>query len=125
MKGMDPGSGRPIRQPPSAPPRLRVSLSSTRCPAPAEDSWHGSDRAFGRDKEARMVKPRMGLRVAAGCLLVWGGVAPAWAASVADVLQFRPKQPGIAYSTPTPQEEAGCKLDWVPAKTGKGGTYVL
>jgi peroxiredoxin len=56
-----------------------------------------------------MVTARVGLGLVASCLLVWGDAARA--VTVADVLNLRPKQPGVNYSTPKPDEQASCKLE--------------
>jgi hypothetical protein len=57
-----------------------------------------------------MAKARMSAAV--GCLLLWVGTTSA--ASVEQVLQFRPKQQGVVYSTPTAEELKLCKVKWNP-----------
>ncbi len=53
---------------------------------------------------------RAGLLV--GCLLAWGSAAVAAPPpTVAEMLGFRPKQAGVAVSTPSAQEQAQCKVD--------------
>lgn len=61
-----------------------------------------------------MAKARVGAGLVASCVLVWTGATSALAApTVAQMLTFRPKQPGIVYSTPTPQEQERCKVELV------------
>src|SRR5260370_14051092 len=58
-----------------------------------------------------MAKARMASGLLAGCMLLWGGAGPALAQpSVAQMLQYKPRQQGVACSTPTPEEQAGCKV---------------
>ncbi|HZT80789.1 MAG TPA: thioredoxin-like domain-containing protein [Gemmataceae bacterium] len=74
-----------------------------------------------------MAKARVGAGLVAGCLLVWGSVACARAAAAptpAQILSFRPRQEGVSYSTPTPQEVSLCKVE--PVKWGRqGGGWLL
>jgi thiol-disulfide isomerase/thioredoxin len=58
-----------------------------------------------------------------GVLLLCCGAAPAGAATVAQVLAFTPRQPGIDYSTPKPEEQAACKVEVV--KAGRGSGWLL
>jgi len=58
-----------------------------------------------------MVKARMGARLAAGCLLLWGGKTMAAPPSSADMLRFRPKQEGVVYTTPAEPEQVTCKVE--------------
>ncbi|HZY89348.1 MAG TPA: hypothetical protein VFE78_31285, partial [Gemmataceae bacterium] len=56
----------------------------------------------------------------AGCLLL-AGAAPAGAApTVAQMLSIKPKQEGVAYATPTADEQAGCKVELAKADRGSG-----
>jgi hypothetical protein len=56
----------------------------------------------------------------AGCLLL-AGVAPAGAApTAAQMLSIKPKQEGIAFATPTAEEQAGCKVELDKADRGSG-----
>ncbi len=73
-----------------------------------------------------MVRKRVARGLFTGGLLLWGGAAPAWAAApaVADVLKFRPRQEGVAYTTPAPQQEASCKVELVKGEK-KGSGWVL
>src|SRR5438067_7021966 len=58
-----------------------------------------------------MAKARMASGLLAGCLLLWGGAAQALAQpSVAQMLQYKPRQQGVVYSTPSPEEQASCKV---------------
>jgi hypothetical protein len=53
--------------------------------------------------------------------LLGAGLSPAWGApSVADILGFRPRQQGVAISTPTEAEQKDCKVELVKARTGSG-----
>lgn len=74
-----------------------------------------------------MAKARMGAALAAGLLCAWGGVATTWAAapSVAQMLSqnFRPKQEGIAISTPTQAEQENCKVELI--KTTRFSGWML
>jgi thiol-disulfide isomerase/thioredoxin len=64
-----------------------------------------------------MGKARVGTRLVAGALLLWGTAAPAWAAAPPTVSQmlsiFHPHQDGVALTTPTAQEETTCKVEGV------------
>src|SRR5437868_4507978 len=60
-----------------------------------------------------MVKFRFGGRLAVGCLIAWGGVAPAQTPKVQDILKYRPKQDGVTITTPTDAELAACKVEVV------------
>jgi hypothetical protein len=72
-----------------------------------------------------MAKARTGAWLVAGWLLAWGGAAPAWAApTVAAMLAYRPKQNGVVYSTPTPQEQELCKIEQVSG-SGRGSGWLL
>lgn len=58
-----------------------------------------------------MAKARMGAKVAAGCLLLWGTAAEA-APTAADMLRFRPKQEGVVFTTPTAEaDQAACTVE--------------
>src|SRR5262245_9159416 len=70
-----------------------------------------------------MAKARMGAKLAAGCLVFFGGLAPAMAApTVAQMLNFKPRHEGVAYSKPTEQEQQSCKVELVTgARQGSSG----
>lgn len=70
-----------------------------------------------------MAKARMGAKLAAGCLVFFGGLAPAMAVpTVAHMLSFKPHQEGITYSKPTEQEQQSCKVELVSgARQGSSG----
>ncbi|HMC63320.1 MAG TPA: thioredoxin-like domain-containing protein [Gemmataceae bacterium] len=71
-----------------------------------------------------MAKARVGTGLVAGCLLL-GSAASAWAApTAAQILNFRPKQEGVLYSTPTPQEMEACRVEAVKGK-GVGAGWLL
>jgi hypothetical protein len=57
-----------------------------------------------------MAKARLGAALLATCFFAWVGTT--FAATPAQILQYRPKQPGIVYSTPTAEEQARCKVEW-------------
>src|SRR5690349_416694 len=60
----------------------------------------------------------------AAALLCWGGAAPAWAAPTpAQVLNFKPRQPGVGCTNPTPEQQKGCKVERV--KNGRGSGWLL
>src|SRR4051794_24491746 len=63
-----------------------------------------------------MVKFRLGGRLAAGCLIAWGGVAAAQAPkapSVQQMLTYKPKQDAVAITTPTDAELAAYRVEVV------------
>src|SRR5438309_840892 len=70
-----------------------------------------------------MAKARTGARLLLGCLLICGSGATAAAApTVAQMLGIRPKQAGVNYSTPKPEELEACKVELVTgAKRGSTG----
>lgn len=70
-----------------------------------------------------MAKVRASVVVVAGCLMGWTGTAFVEAApTVSQVLNFRPKQEGIVYTTPTAQELESCKVELVTgSKAGSNG----
>src|SRR5260370_35416848 len=69
-----------------------------------------------------MAKAGVRAGLLAGCLLVLSSVTRAWATpTVAAMLSIRPKQEGVAYTIPTPQQEKDCKVEKVKgAKKGSG-----
>lgn len=74
-----------------------------------------------------MAKARMTAGFLASCLLLGSWVAPGIAAApaAADILRFRPRQEGIVYSTPSPQEQAACTVELVKGtKAGTSGWLV-
>ncbi|HYT88428.1 MAG TPA: thioredoxin-like domain-containing protein [Gemmataceae bacterium] len=75
-----------------------------------------------------MAKARVASGLLAGCLLLWGGAATAQAQqpTVAQMLTFKPRQEGIAISTPTKEEEANCKVELVRGQQpGSSGWLLL
>jgi hypothetical protein len=61
-----------------------------------------------------------------GAVVLWGSVAPAWAANqptVQQMLQFKPRQ-DVAVSTPEPDKLDGCKVELVKGAR-KGSGWVL
>lgn len=72
-----------------------------------------------------MVKMRIGLGVLLGCLLGGGGLAQGQhLPTVEQILAWRPRQEGVAISTPTPEEYARCQVK-VTADQKGGRGYVL
>jgi len=65
-----------------------------------------------------MAKTRVRVGLMVGCLLAWGSAATAAAPSVAQMLSFRPKQAGVAVSTPSAQEQEQCKVELVSNGSG-------
>jgi thiol-disulfide isomerase/thioredoxin len=64
-----------------------------------------------------MAKTRVVTGLAGGCLLLWGIVVPAWAApKVQDMLvpQLQPKQKGVVYSVPSPEDYNACQVQKLP-----------
>jgi thiol-disulfide isomerase/thioredoxin len=64
-----------------------------------------------------MAKTRTALGLAGGCLLLWGTVTPAWAVTqVKDMLdpKLQPKQKGVVYSIPSPQDYDACRVMKIP-----------
>jgi hypothetical protein len=61
--------------------------------------------------------------VLAACLLAFLGISQVRAAAptVQQMLQYKPRQDGFAYSTPSPDAEAGCKVDLVKGKAAGSG----
>ena len=69
-----------------------------------------------------MATIRLGRQALAAALVcAAAGSAGAAQPAAADILQFKPKQPGVAITTPTADEISGCKVDLVKgAKTASG-----
>src|SRR4051794_35180580 len=63
--------------------------------------------------------------LAVGCLALWGSAAPAWAApTVAQMLNFTPRQKGVGYATPAAEEQEKCKVELMKGAT-KGSGWLL
>lgn len=58
-----------------------------------------------------------------GSLLLWAAAVPAWAApTVAQILQFKPRQPDVVYTTPTLDEQKNCEVKLISgARPGSSG----
>ncbi len=56
----------------------------------------------------------------AGCLLLAGAARVGAAPTVAQMLSIKPKQEGVAYATPSAEEQAGCKVELDKAERGSG-----
>jgi len=61
--------------------------------------------------------------VAVWVSLLISGTGKSWAATPAQILQYRPRQEGVVISTPTGTEVEACKVTWT--KTPEGGIYLL
>jgi hypothetical protein len=74
-----------------------------------------------------MSKVRTLSGIAGGCLLVCVGLNLSRAADVKDMLapQLQPKQKGIVYSVPAPEEYSSCKVKVVPEPTAGRSSLVL
>jgi tetratricopeptide (TPR) repeat protein len=71
-----------------------------------------------------MAKARMRTGLLTGCLVLFGTATTAQAApTVAQMLSFRPRQEGIEYTTPAPEEQARCKVELV--KAGRASGWLL
>ena len=74
-----------------------------------------------------MSKLRILSGILGGCLLVCVGLAAARAADVKDMLapQLQPKQKGVVYSIPAPEEYSSCKVKVVPEKGTAGRSSLV
>ncbi len=77
-----------------------------------------------------MSKARMSMKLMVVCLLLGACALPVLAVddkpSVAQMLSFRPRQPGVPYYTPSPDEEKDLIVELDPGKgTKKGSGWVL
>ena len=75
-----------------------------------------------------MAKARGWSGLAAGLLLLLGGVeatAQVKAPPVAQVLSYRPRQQGVALSTPTPEEQKNCEVKLERGKNPKSSGWIL
>jgi thiol-disulfide isomerase/thioredoxin len=64
----------------------------------------------------------------AGCLLLGGGTAPAWAQpeKVAKILNYKPRQDGVDYSTPAAEEQKDCEVKvFAGSRPGSSGFLLL
>ncbi|HEY8505261.1 MAG TPA: hypothetical protein VIL46_11810, partial [Gemmataceae bacterium] len=70
-----------------------------------------------------MAKIRIGARALA-TLLLWGGAGSAYAApTVAQMLQFVPRQPGVEVTTPAEAEQSACRVELIKGvKNAQGKT---
>src|SRR5262245_11738331 len=76
-------------------------------------------------KEERMAKRmrRWGLKSlgTTAALLAWGAAGSAAAApTAAQILGFRPHQPGIDYTTPPADQVKNCKVNLIKGRKGSG-----
>jgi hypothetical protein len=68
---------------------------------------------------------RVGVWIAALCLLLAGvGTAQAAPPTVAQMLSFRPRQEGVAITTPAPDKQSDCKVELVKGAS-RGSGWVL
>lgn len=64
--------------------------------------------------------------VLGSCLLIGtSGFARAQDARIPKILTYKPRQPGIVYTIPTPQQEAGCKLEIINGPQQGSNGYLL
>src|SRR5205814_2171798 len=81
---------------------------------------------IGDERRRGMAKARMSAGLVAS-IAVLGSLAVATATAapptVAQMLNFRPKQEGVVCTTPTPQEQDRCKVELV--KSGRVSGWVL
>src|SRR6516225_5499867 len=68
------------------------------------------------------MKAHMGTALIAGWLLVGGGALGA--ATPAQILQYKPRQQGVTYSTPAAGEIDACKVKWTKTQP-RGGVWLL
>src|SRR5262249_30077928 len=79
---------------------------------------------FPSRKESRMAKARMAMGLTGGMLIL--GATALWAAqtpTVAQMLNIKPRQDGVVCSTPSPEDQKGCKVEMV--KGGRGSGWLL
>jgi hypothetical protein len=69
-----------------------------------------------------MFKGSVFVGTVASCLLCWSAVAAA--ATPEQILQYRPKQEGINYTTPAADQIAACKVKWTK-NPQQGGVWML
>src|SRR5438128_1679865 len=81
---------------------------------------HG--HGIGEKRSSRMAIVSRRWLLLASCLLVLGGLTPAFGApTVQQMLGYKPRQDGVNYSTPAPEAESKCKVDLVKgARKGSG-----
>src|SRR5689334_22720420 len=74
-----------------------------------------------------MAKARLNLKQLAGCVLLLGAAGPALAqrATPDQILQYRPIQTGVSYSSPTAEERAACKVEVFRGQRPNSTGYVL
>src|ERR1700728_2785264 len=82
--------------------------------ARCSQSVGGADRQRVLIGDARMTKSRIGFTLLAVATLCCGQSAvQAAAPTPAQMLQFKPKQPGVPISTPSEAELPGCKVELI------------
>ena len=74
-----------------------------------------------------MGKARWTASLVLGSCLVIGtsGLARAQDPRIAKILTYKPRQPGVAYTIPTPQQEATCKLELVTGSQAGSNGWLL
>ncbi len=61
-----------------------------------------------------------------GGLLLWAAAAPTWAApTVAQILQFKPRQDNVGYATPTPDDQKTCEVKLISGSRPGSSGWVL
>lgn len=74
-----------------------------------------------------MGKTRRGMNLVIGCLVFAGsaGLAKAQDARVTKILGYKPHQEGVTYTIPTPQQQAGLKLELVTGSQPGSNGWLL
>jgi hypothetical protein len=74
-----------------------------------------------------MSKARWAARLVVGGWLLIGsvGLAQAQDKRIGQILSYKPRQPGVVYTIPTPQQEASCKLELVTGSQPGSNGWLL
>src|SRR2546422_8285116 len=89
----------------------------------AEDTRCRTGDSSCAKKETSMARERIWTGLTVIGLLLASSLARA--ATPEQILQYRPKQEGIQYSTPRPEEYASCKVHWTKPQGGPGQWLLL
>src|SRR5205809_523946 len=84
----------------------------------AEDTRCRTGDSSCAKEETSMARERIWTGLTVMGLLLASSLARA--ATPEQILQYRPKQEGIQYSTPRPEEYASCKVHWTKPQGGPG-----
>src|SRR5262249_25512667 len=97
-----------------------------------QDSLHspaGLGQRHRERKETGMSKARVGAGLMAGCMRRGGGPAPlaqSNSSNIAKIPNYKPRQEGISYSTPTAEEQAKCTVKVISGTApGSSGWLLL